>query len=322
VIAGTLIEDAYAEAFTLRAARLVITADDVGLARTAAEAMTGFAASIIGCGCEAGIEGPLPEETPDGRPGVRVLAFGRSAAELQDQLVRRVGNCVMTAATASCYDDLPSGETVRLGSMLRFFGDGHQTSKRVDPALAALAAGAASPGTGVRPRRLWRIPVMDGEFVVDARCGVRKGVAGGNFLVLGRTPAATLDAARRAVAAIGAIPGVILPFPGGTVRSGSKVGSRYRRLIASTNSPYCPTLRAVVPTALPADVTSVLEIVIDGLTAADVGVAMAAGIRAACGPGIARIGAGNYGGRLGKHLFHLRPLVGGNGDGTLRQGAP
>jgi formylmethanofuran--tetrahydromethanopterin N-formyltransferase len=310
VIAGTFIEDTYAEAFALRAARLVITADDAGLARTAAAAMTGFAASIIGCGCEAGIEGPIPRATPDGRPGVRVLAFGRSAADLQDQLVRRVGQCVMTAATTACYDDLPSDETVRLGSMLRFFGDGHQTSKRVDPGLAALAEGA------VRPRRLWRIPVMDGEFVVDARCGVRKGVAGGNFLILGRTAAATLDAARRAVAAIGAVPGVILPFPGGIARSGSKLGSRYRRLIASTNTAFCPTLRAVVPTALPDDVASVLEIVIDGLTAADVAAAMAAGIRAACGEGIARIGAGNYGGRLGKHLFQLRALFGGTGGGA------
>jgi formylmethanofuran--tetrahydromethanopterin N-formyltransferase len=319
VIAGTLIEDTYAEAFTLRVARLLITADDTGLARTAASAMTGFAASIIGCGCEAGIEGPLPPDTPDGRPGLRVLAFGRTAAELQDQLVRRVGNCVMTAATAACYDDLPSEETIRLGSMLRFFGDGHQVSKRVDPALAALAEGTAlaqgaAPAAGaVRPRRLWRIPVMDGEFVVDARCGVRKGVAGGNFLILGRTPKATLDSALRAVAAIGSVPGVILPFPGGIVRSGSKVGSRYRRLVASTNTAYCPTLRAVVPTALPGDVASVLEIVIDGLMAADVAAAMAAGIRAACGPGIARIGAGNYGGRLGKHLFHLRPLLGAGG---------
>ena len=303
VIAGTVIEDTYAEAFALRATRLVITAHDAALARIAAAAMTGFAASIIGCGCEAGIEGPVPRDTPDGRPGVRVLLFARSPTDLQDHLVRRVGQCVMTAATTACYDDLASDETVRLGAILRFFGDGHQASKRVDAALAALAEGA------IRPRRLWRIPVMDGEFVVDARCGVVKGVAGGNFLILGRTPDATLAAARRAVAAIAAVPGVILPFPGGIVRSGSKVGSRYRRLGASTNTPYCPTLRAVVPSALPEDVASVLEIVIDGLTKEDVAAAMAAGIRAACGEGVARIGAGNYGGRLGKHLFHLHPLL-------------
>jgi formylmethanofuran--tetrahydromethanopterin N-formyltransferase len=314
-IEGTLIEETYAEAFTLRAARLLITADEERLARTAAVAMTGFAASIIACGCEAGLEGPRPAATPDGRPGVRVLAFARDAPALQDQLVRRVGQCVMTAATASCFDDLPSNESVRLGSMLRFFGDGLQISKVIEPSLA-LAGGDA-----VRPRRVWRIPVMDGEFVVDDRCGVIKGVAGGNFLILGTSPVATLAAAERSVEAIRTIPNVILPFPGGIVRSGSKVGSKYRALPASTNSPYCPTLRGQVLTALPDEVVSVLEIVIDGLTRDDVGAAMAAGIRAACGPGVARIDAGNYGGRLGKHLFPLRPLLQAAASGSGEPGA-
>ncbi|HUD72590.1 MAG TPA: formylmethanofuran--tetrahydromethanopterin N-formyltransferase [Dongiaceae bacterium] len=303
VIDGTLIEETYAEAFTLRAARLLITAVDERRARVAAAAMTGFASSIIACGAEAGIEGPLPEATPDRRPGVRVMLFARSVAELQDQVVRRVGQCVMTAATSSCWDDLPSEESVRLGAMLRFFGDGHQTSKRIDASLAALAGGAA------RAHRFWRIPVMDGEFVVDDRCGVVKGVAGGNFLILGRAPEATLAAAERAVAAIAGCPRVILPFPGGIVRSGSKVGSKYRKLIASTNTPYCPTLRGAATSALGDEVQSVLEIVIDGLTYEDVAAAMRAGIRGACGPGVARIAAGNYGGRLGKHLFHLRRLL-------------
>ena len=303
ILAGTLIEDTYAEAFTLRCARLVITADEERLARVAAAAMTGFAASIIDCGCEAGIEGVLPDTTPDGRPGVRVLAFARSKEDLRDQLVRRVGQCVLTAASCSCFDDLPSEESVRLGSMLRFFGDGHQTSKLLDPALAGLSGGA------VRARRLWRIPVMDGECVLDDRCGIRKGVAGGNFLILGTDRAATLRAAERAVAAIATVSGVVLPFPGGIVRSGSKVGSKYGGLVASTNSPYCPTLRGVVASALPDDVQSVLEIVVDGLGPEEVGRAMERGIRAACGPGIVRIGAGNYGGRLGKHLFPLRALL-------------
>jgi len=306
-IQGTFIEDTYAEAFGLRAARLVVTADSPAWAQTAALSMTGFATSIIACGCEAGMEGPAPETTPDGRPGVRVILLARSAAELQDQVVRRVGQCVMTAAGASCFDALGAvEESVRLGSLLRFFGDGQQTSKRIDPALAAAAAGR------VRARRLWRIPVMDGEFVVDDRCGIRKAVAGGNFLILGQSAEATLAAAERAVAAIRRQPEVILPFPGGIVRSGSKVGSKYRKLIASTNSPYCPTLRGVVETALPDEVESVLEIVIDGLSVDAVGAAMAAGARAACGPGIVRLGAGNYGGRLGKHLFPLRPLLEGS----------
>jgi formylmethanofuran--tetrahydromethanopterin N-formyltransferase len=318
LIDGTFIEDTYAEAFGLRAARLLVTSDTAAWAQTAALSMTGFATSIIACGCEAGMEGPAPAATPDARPGVNVLLFARTVADLQDQVVRRVGQCVMTAAGASCYDALgPADDTVRLGSLLRFFGDGQQTSKRIDPALSDAArppraATPAGPGAApVRPRRLWRIPVMDGEFVVDDRCGVRKGVAGGNFLILGRTPEITLAAAERAVNAIRLLPEVILPFPGGVVRSGSKVGSKYRKLIASTNSPYCPTLRGVVETALPPDVESVLEIVIDGLTVEAVGAAVAAGARAACGPGIVRIGAGNYGGRLGKYLFHLRPLLSG-----------
>ena len=300
-IAGTLIEDTYAEAFTMRAARLVITAGSERWATTAARTMTGFATSVIGCDCEAGVEGPAPERTLDGRAGVRVLVFARSADALQDQLMRRVGQCVMTAPTTACFDDLPSDETVRVGSLLRFFGDGHQVSKVLDGALSG-----AAPG---RPRRFWRIPVMDGEFVVEDRFGVRKAVAGGNFLILGRTPEAALAAAERAVEAIRKVSGVILPFPGGIVRSGSKVGSKYRKLIASTNSPYCPTLRRSVKTALPDDVACVLEIVLDGLTLDDVRRAMAAGIRAACGDGIDRISAGNYGGRLGKHLIHLRPLL-------------
>jgi formylmethanofuran--tetrahydromethanopterin N-formyltransferase len=320
VIGGTLIEDTYAEAFALRGVRLLITADSAAWARTAALSMTGFATSIIACGCEAGMEGPAADSTPDGRPGVRALLFARTAADLQDQVVRRVGQCVMTAAGAACYDALgTAGESVRLGSLLRFFGDGLQTSKRIDPALADAArtvaargaAGGPQAGGAVRARRLWRIPVMDGEFVVDDRCGVTKGVAGGNFLILGRSPEATLAAAERAVAAVRRLPEVILPFPGGIVRSGSKVGSKYRKLIASTNSAYCPTLRGVVETALPPDVESVLEVVIDGLSVEAVGAAVAAGARAACGDGIVRIGAGNYGGRLGKFFFHLRPLLGG-----------
>ena len=299
-IAGTLIEDTYAEAFTMRAARLIITADSERWALTAARSMTGFATSVIGCDCEAGPEGPPPARTPDGRPGVRVLVFARSSEILQGQLMRRVGQCVMTAATTACFDDLPSEETVRVGSLLRFFGDGHQGSKVLDAALA-------DPPQS-RERRFWRIPVMDGEFVVEDRFGVRKAVAGGNFLILGRTPDAALAAAERAVESIRSIPAVILPFPGGIVRSGSKVGSKYRKLIASTNTPYCPTLRRSTQSALPDDVASVLEIVIDGLSPDDVRRAMAAGVRAACGDGVVSISAGNYGGKLGKHLIHLRPL--------------
>lgn len=297
---GVEIDDTYAEAFGMRAARLVITAADLEWARTAGAVMTGFGTSVIGCRCEAGVEGPLPESTPDGRPGVRVLLFGASAQALEEQLVLRVGQCVMTCPTTACYDDLPSEERVKVGAALRFFGDGFQISKLIDPALA---------GGGSAPRRLWRIPVMDGEFVVDDRVGIRRAVAGGNFFIMGSSEEATCDAARAAAAAMRQVPGVILPFPGGVVRSGSKIGSKYRKLAASTNSPYCPTLRAQVESALPEEAVSCLEIVVDGLDEAAVARSMAAGIRAACRNGIVRISAGNYGGKLGKHQFHLRRIL-------------
>ena len=250
------IEDTYAEAFGMRAARLLITAADVEWARTAASVMTGFGTSVIGCNCETGIEGPLPESTPDGRPGVRVLLFATSSKQLEQQLVLRVGQCVMTCPTTACFDDLPSEERLKVGSKLRFFGDGHQISKRIESSLSE---------NGATPRRLWRIPVMDGEFVVEDKVGTRKAVAGGNFFIMGRTEEDTSRAARAAVRAMREIPGIIMPFPGGVVRSGSKIGSKYRKLIASTNSPYCPTLRGQVESALPPGASCCLEIVVDGL---------------------------------------------------------
>jgi formylmethanofuran--tetrahydromethanopterin N-formyltransferase len=180
--------------------------------------------------------------------------------------------------------------------MLRYFGDGFQIAKKL------------------ADRRYWRIPVMDGEFVCDHEVGMTRGVGGGNFLILAASRPAALAAAERAVAAIRLLSNVILPFPGGVARSGSKIGSKYKSVVASTNDAYCPTLKGETSTRLPADVASVLELVIDGLTADDIGAAMRAGIAAACAPGTAggvlRITAGNYGGKLGQFHFHLRELMG------------
>jgi formylmethanofuran--tetrahydromethanopterin N-formyltransferase len=296
-VKGIRIDDTFAEAFGMRATALVITADSARWARQAALTMTGFATSVIGCGCEAGIDRALlPKDTPDGRPGVRVLLFAVSTTELQKQLQARVAQCVLTSAGSACYAGLDGGETLRLGDALRYFGDGWQISKRL---------GA---------RRYWRVPVMDGEFVCESRTGLTKqAVGGGNLLIMGRTARTTLAAAEAAAAAIAAVPDVIAPFPGGIVRSGSKVGSKYKGVVASTNDAYCPTLRGAVNTALDNDVGAVLEIVIDGLTSAAVAAAMRAGLAAIVrlGPklGAVRVGAGNYGGKLGPHHYHLRDLL-------------
>jgi formylmethanofuran--tetrahydromethanopterin N-formyltransferase len=289
------IEDTFAEAFPMTAARLLITAESAGWARTAAQVATGYASSVIGCDAEAGIERALPEgETPDGRPGVSILLFAFNRDALQKAAINRVGQCILTCPTTACYNGLPpvKDKTIRIGGNLRFFGDGWQFSKKLEG------------------RRFWRLPVMDGEFTCEDVFGTVKGVAGGNFLILARSQAEGLAAAEAAVAAIRSVAGVILPFPGGIVRSGSKVGSRYKKLRASTNDAYCPTLRGVVATALPESIGVVYEIVIDGIDQPAVEEAMRVGVRAACGRGVERITAGNYGGSLGPFHLHLHKLLG------------
>ena len=292
-IAGVEIEDTFAEAFKMRAARVVVTAATAAWARTAAAVTTGYATSVIGCDAEAGLERELsPAETPDGRPGVSLLLFGFSADALGKALVGRIGQCVMTCPTTACFSGLPTGDEVaKVGGLLRYFGDGHQASKQLDG------------------RRYWRVPVMDGEFVCEETFGIQRAVAGGNFILIGRNQGATLAAADRAVAAIGKVPGVILPFPGGVVRSGSKVGSRYKKLRASTNEEFCPTLRGIGGSRLPDGANAAYEIVIDGLDLASVEAATRAGVRAACGEGILRVSAGNYGGKLGQYKVDLHRVL-------------
>ena len=293
---GVRVVDTFSEAFDMRAARALITARSRVWALTAAQSMTGFATSVIGCKVEAGIEAELaPEETPDGRPGASVLLFSFDTDGLGKRLLERVGQTVLTCPTTACFDGLPRpDERVVVGGLLRHFGDRYQSSKLLDG------------------HRYWRIPVMDGEFLVEETFGVQKAIGGGNFLILARDQDAALGAGEAAVDAMRRLRGVVLPFPGGIVRSGSKVGARhYKKMVASTNDSYCPTLRARtgVTSALPEGVNSVLEIVVDGLDRSAIEVALRVGIEAACRPGVIEISAGNYGGKLGKHHFRLHALL-------------
>jgi formylmethanofuran--tetrahydromethanopterin N-formyltransferase len=294
---GVAIDDTFAEAFGMRATGVVITADTPEWAHQAAVTMTGFATSVIASGCEAGIDAELDaSETPDARPGIRVLLFAVSTAALETQLQMRLGQCVLTCPGTACFAGLVGEELIKLGAAIRFFGDGWQIAKRLGN------------------RRFWRIPVMDGEFVCEEKTGLTKSaVGGGNLLIMGRDRISTLHASEAAVAAIAAVPGVIMPFPGGIVRSGSKVGSKYKALPASTNHAYCPTLKGRVESALTPEVGSVLEIVIDGLSDDAVRAGIKAGLAALCArgaeAGLVRIGAGNYGGKLGKFQYRLAELA-------------
>jgi formylmethanofuran--tetrahydromethanopterin N-formyltransferase len=294
---GVEIEDTYAEAFDMMVARILLTASTPNWANTAALSTAGFATSVIECKIEAGIDQVIPKtETPDKRPGVTILFAAMKSKELAKQLRKRTGQCILTCPTTAVYNALDKAtEWVDVGDQLRYFGDGFETRKRVGDKLL-----------------LWRIPVIEGEFVIEQKFGIAKGVGGGNLILMGKTPKGTLKAAEAAVAAIYSVDGCVAPFPGGICRSGSKVGSKYDFLAASTNTFLCPTLREQVPKSqVPSGVTSVLEIVLNGLNRQAVDAGMRAALHAATKvPGLAKITAANFGGKLGQHKFHLKALIG------------
>ena len=292
-IKSTEIDDTFAEAFKMHGSRIIITAETKEWAMAAAQSVTGFATSVIGCKCEAAIETEIQsQDSPDQRPGVSVLFFAMDSDSLGKRLVERIGQCVMTCPSTACYNGIDEGNEVIVGGQLRYFGDGYQISKKI--------AG----------KRFWRIPVMDGEFLVDDIFKTKEAVGGGNILILSKDQNTGLKAAKAAVKVMQEVPNIILPFPNGVVRSGSKVGSKYKSLIASTNDAYCPTLSSLVEkTEIEPSINSVLEIVVDGLTLEDVEQAMRVGIEAAVKPGVKKISAGNYGGGLGQYQIQLHKLM-------------
>ncbi len=295
-VENVLVRDTFAEAFSVTGTRLIVTAATPRWAEIAASEVTGYGTSVIACDAEAGIEVRLPaEQTPDGRPGVAIMLYAFNQESLGKAVIKRVGQCLLTCPTTAVYngvEQVADDKQLPLGKQLRFFGDGYQASK------------------GIGARRFWRIPVMDGEFLCEDICGTFRGIAGGNLLIGGESQAAALQAAEAAIACMQECPGIIMPFPGGIVRSGSKVGSRYAGLRASTNDAHCPTLSARSESHLAAATRAMYEIVIDGSDFNSIQQGMRMGLRAACQQsGVTEVSAGNYGGKLGKHHFHLRDLL-------------
>jgi formylmethanofuran--tetrahydromethanopterin N-formyltransferase len=293
VLGGTEVADTFAEAFPMRYARLVITAASEAWAHEAARSATGFATSVIGCKCEAAIERALSElETPDGRPGIAVLLFAMDREGVGKRVVERVGQCVLTCPTTACFDGVSGADRkVPLGASLRYFGDGFQASKVI------------------AEQRFWRIPVMEGEFLVCDSVGVGRGVGGGNLVIGAGDDDAALASAQAAADAMHG-DGIALPFPGGIVRSGSKVGAlTSKSMPASTNHQMAPTLRARVrDTLVPEGVGAMFEIVIDGVSEEAVRQAMRRGLHAAAAAGATHITAANFGGKLGEFHFPLSEL--------------
>ncbi|MEM1586779.1 MAG: formylmethanofuran--tetrahydromethanopterin N-formyltransferase [Candidatus Bathyarchaeia archaeon] len=290
------IEDTFAEMFEMWASRVLITAENDKWAFRAAESAVGFASSIIGSPAEAGIERLIPpDETPDGRVGVLVHFYHRTRSDLKKQMVARIGQCIMTCPTTAVFNALEgTPRKLKVGRSLRYFGDGFQ---KFDELYG---------------RKMWCIPVMEGEFLVENSFGVKKGIAGGNFFIMARDLKSGLAAAEAAVETIRRnVKDVIMPFPGGICRSGSKVGSLKYKIPASTNHLYCPRLKGIVmDTRVPEGVDAIYEIVINGLSLEGIKAAMAEGIKAAVeAPGVVRITAGNYGGKLGPFKVYLRDLL-------------
>ena len=288
--------DTFAEMFPMWAGRVMITAENEKWALNAAAVATGLATSVIMSSAEAGLESLVPSsETPDSRPGVTIDIYSRSRFELKNQMILRIGQCIMTCPTTSAFDGTVNAKRrLKVGRSLRYFGDGFQRKSLLGN------------------RRIWKIPVMDGDFLVEDAFGCLEAVAGGNFIILSRNSASGLKAAEEAVTAIHASGSrVILPFPGGICRSGSKSGSLKYKLKASTNHQYCPRLRTLVPDSqVPEGVDCVYEIVLDGLNIDDIKKAMGAGIKAAASiPGTIRISAGNYGGKLGPYKAYLKDVL-------------
>jgi len=290
------IQDTFAEMFPLWAGRILITAENEKWAQIAANVTTGFATSVIMAPAEAATERFVPAtETPDNRPGVLVQIYNRDRFELKHQLMERIGQCIMTCPTTTAFNGLLGKRVLRVGSSLRYFGDGFQKKAMVNG------------------RKCWKIPVMEGNFIVEDGFGAQEAVAGGNFMIFAENQQAGLKSAEAASDAIrNYAPNVIMPFPGGVCRAGSKAGSMKYKMKASTNHPYCPTLRTLVPdSVVPENVESVYEIVMNGLSLDAIKNAMKQGVTAAAStPGVVKISAGNYGGKLGPFKAFLKEAIG------------
>lgn len=285
----------FTEMFPMWYMRFLVTAESYKWALNSAIAVVGFGTSIIMSPAECGIEALVPaNKTPDGRPGVLIQIYHSDRFLLKAQFLSRVGQCVLTCPTTAVFDSLTKTKRrIKAGKSLASFGDGFQTRDRMFD------------------RDVWRIPVMEGEFIIEESFGIMKGVAGGMFLILAENWKSGLEAAERAIKAIRKVKGVVTPFPGGICRSGSKVGSMKYKLKASTNHLFCPTLKNVVEKSMvPGSVNSVYEIVINGVNLDSIKKALGVGIKAAIEvSGVVQITSANYGGKLGPYNLYLKDAL-------------
>ncbi|MBN1213983.1 MAG: formylmethanofuran--tetrahydromethanopterin N-formyltransferase [Candidatus Lokiarchaeota archaeon] len=300
-INNVIIEDTFCEAFNAYFSRIIITAYNKYWLDICANETTGFGTSTIHCDSETGIDTYIsPEETPDNRLGVALMFFTTNKKKIDSIMLNRIGQCVLTCPTTACFDGLnisispDSDFEIKTGYKLKFFGD--KFEEKIENQF---------------PFEAWKIPVMEGEFIVQNSLKVGKGIAGGNFFIIGKDQISTLNAAENAIKAMRDIPNLITPFPGGIVRAGSKIGSRYNFLNASTNDRLCPSLKDKIEDSLLNEGENcIYELILNGATEDIVKRAMKEGINAAVkSSGVARISAGNYEGKLGKYNYYLHEIL-------------
>ncbi|MDO5851053.1 MAG: formylmethanofuran--tetrahydromethanopterin N-formyltransferase [Methanobacteriaceae archaeon] len=292
---NTIIDNTYAEAFPAKLSEILITAETKELALIAAQTATGYATSFIGCPAEAGIDQFIPEnETPDNRPGYSIIICQTTTKKLENQLLERIGQCILTAPTTAVYNLLPESETqTNTGFKLKFFADGYETKETINN------------------RTMFKIPIMSGDFIIEENIGIIDAIAGGNLFIEANTQKQALKGAQNAINAIKKVPGAITPFPGGIVASGSKIGSqKYSFMNATTNHQFCPTLKDTInDSKLGKDINGIYEIVINAKDMETIKKATKEAIlNASKVEGVQIISAGNYGGKLGKYHIHLEEL--------------
>lgn len=298
-LASTLIDDTHAEAFAASYVRLNVSAADAHWLEAGLNALCGYGTSVIGCDCEIAVEQFEPDTTT-----ASVLAFSFTSERLAKAIANRVGQCLLTCPTLTIADGLPEAKKrAPLGDHLRYFGDGHAFKSHDGKNDGGKSHDAKKHDV------TWALPVMEGEVLLPATIGIERGIAGGNLILQGKEPLPTLAAARRAVEAVAPLSGVITPFPGGVCRSGSKVGSRYSNLIASTNEAYCPSLKELVETKLHPEAKVAYEVIMNGVDENSLRAAMKSALHAAAGEEVLMISAGNYGGKLGKTCISLSELL-------------
>ena len=295
------LEDTYAEAFEGVFVRVIITAEDERTLRRVAEDSASTPSIVIGR-VEGGIERFISEnDTPDERKGVITQFWGGldrskpmqdSVKKFEIELSYRIRQDILVKPFTAVFNALENS-TGRIDTMERIghCGDGFEWEE------------------DLRSRRMINVPIMVPDFRIERYLGYSIGVMGGNFWYMCKTKKAVFEAGQRALDAIHQVDGAVTPFD--ICSAGSKPETKFPWIGPTTNEVYCPSLKSKLGdrSRVPEDVYYIPEVVINGIDLPTVTKAMKVGIESIWDISeVAKISAGNYGGKLGKYKIDLKGL--------------